>query len=71
MSGAILPAPPPLDNFMIFTRTALRFLNITFVWFHSGLAVGSIDIPLHQGTGQEFVVRLWTECAFNPVTLSV
>jgi hypothetical protein len=51
--------PPTVDDFMVFT----------FVGFHPGLAVGLIDTPLHQGMGQEFVVRLWTECAFNAVTL--
>lgn len=55
---------------MVFTGTVLPFfLLITLVGFHPGLAVGLIDIPLHQGMRQEFFVRLWTEGAFNPVAL--
>jgi hypothetical protein len=69
MSGAIRPAPPPPHDFMVFTGTDLTFFNITFFGFHTGLSVGLIDIPLHQGKRQEFVVPLWTECAFDPVAL--
>jgi len=63
------PAPTNLDDFMVFIGTDLPFFNITFGEFLIGVAVVLNVIPRHLGMRQDFVVPLWTKCAFNSVVL--